>query len=339
MKLLAAVAVAWWGVAPPLLGQEAPGGKRFIIIDDDLGMLKSEVRRAGSYVMPWIPVTDPDGGLELIYALRDPRVELLGVTCTMGCSTTEVCLHSVQRILELAGRSDLPVRRGADSPAELGRETPAARFLVDTVRARPGEVEIVATAPLTNIATALMLEPELPRYWKALYIGTGEFLGALGEPSDAYLVRWFGYQDLNLNVDPAAARYVLEHGGDFYLYPNEIMDDARLTWSDRRRLAQSGSALGEWVAAELRPAFYTLGLINAVRGHPGLFLHGVIPLALALDPDLAEPPRELRVAIERRRLGGYIFTVTEDRGIPSRVVYLHLRDSETVTARMRERCF
>ena len=319
------------------IGPESPA-RRLLILDDDVGMLKAEVKKAGSYVAPWLKVTDPDGGIELLYALRDPGIELLGVTCTMGCSTTAVCLHATRRILELAGRTEIPVLHGADSPTDLGRETEAAHFIIETVMAHPGQVEIVATAPLTNLATALMLEPRLPQYWKALHVGTGEFLGALGERSDAYLGRFVGYKDLNINVDPEAARYVLEHAGDFILYSNEIMDDARFTHADRKALRRAGTPLARFVADEVGPAFHTLGLVNALRGEPGLFLHGVIPLALALEPDLAEPPIELRVAMAKRRLGGYIFAISEDPAIPARKLYVRLSDPATLEQRSRERC-
>ncbi|OGP59697.1 MAG: hypothetical protein A2V67_02795 [Deltaproteobacteria bacterium RBG_13_61_14] len=325
---------------PPALAQVGPDSPapRLLIIDDDVGMLKAEVKKAGTYPASWLPVTDPDGGLELLYALRDPGVEVLGITCTMGCSTTEVCRHAARRILELAGRSEVPVLRGAASPKELGQPTEAARFIVDAVMSRPGQVEIVATAPLTNIATALMLEPRLPRNWKALHLGTGEFLGALGERSDAYLGRFVGYQDLNINVDPEAARYLLAHGGDFILYPNEVMDDARFARADRKLLKNAGTPLATFVADELGPAFHTLGIVNALRGEPGLFLHGVIPLAVAIEPDLAEPPIEMRVTMERRRFGGYIFAESEDPAVPSRKLYVRLHDPATLEKRLRERC-
>jgi purine nucleosidase len=343
MRLAALVILILSSIAcplPPAWAQVGPDSlaPRLLIIDDDVGMLKAEVKKAGTYPAPWLPVTDPDGGLELLYALRDPAVEVLGITCTMGCSTTEVCMHAARRILELAGRSEVPVLRGAASPKELGQPTEAARFIVDAVMSRPGQVEIVATAPLTNIATALMLEPRLPRNWKALHLGTGEFLGALGERSDAYLGRFVGYQDLNINVDPEAARYLLAHGGDFILYPNEIMDDARFTGADRRALKKAATPLALYVADELGPIFKTLGVLNGRGLGTVMYLHGVIPLAVALQPDLAEPPLELRVTMERRRFGGYIFAESEDPAVPSRKLYVRLHDPATLEKRLRERC-
>lgn len=316
----------------------AEASPRLVIIDDDLGMMRSMVKKAGSFQAPWLPVTDPDGGLELIYALRDPRIQVLGVTCSMGCSTTEVCMASAKKILALLGREEVPVLRGAESPADLGKPTEASRFIINTVMSHPGQVEIIATAPLTNLATAIMHEPCLPDNWRALHVGTGEFWGELGERSDAYLFRFTGYQDLNINVDPAAAKYVLEHAGFFHLYPNEIMDDASLTPAHWRELKKSDSELANWVASEIKPALFLGATLGRVAGYRGLYLHGVIPLAAAIDPDLAEEPVMLRVKMTKRRVGGWTFTVSDDPEVPLRPVYVRLKDPAALERTMLERC-
>ena len=316
----------------------APASPRLFIIDDDTAMLKREVRRAGVYAAPWMPITDPDGGLELIYALREPGVKVLGITCAMGCSTTQVCMDSVKRILELTGNTEVPVLRGADSPADLGQPTDAARFIIATVMANPGQVEIIATAPLTNIATALMLEPKLPQNWKMLHLASGEFLGALGPRSDAVLGRYVGYKDMNLNVDSKAAQYVLDHADNFIIYPNEIMDDARFTRADRRALKKAGTPLALFVAEETAPVLHTLGLVNALSGHPGIYLHGVIPAAIAFEPSLAEAPTELRVVMRPHKIGGFSFAINQDVSVPARPVYVRLLDPQTVETRLLERC-
>lgn len=318
-------------------GAEAAGAERLIIIDDDLAMLKHEVARDGTYMAPWLKITDPDGGLELIYVLREPGVRVLGVTCAMGCSSTRVCMESAKKILELAGHPEIPVLEGARSAADLGKPTEAARFIIDMVMGHPGQVEIIATAPLTNIATALMLEPCLTKNWKALHFATGEFMGALGEKSDAYPLRYF-YHDLNINADPEAARYVLDRGGDFPIYPNEIMDDAWLTRADLRALKQADTPLARLVADELNPFFSVVSTVGRLVGFRGLNLHGVIPAAMAFDPSLAEPPRMLRVTMVPAKSGGFAFALTNDPAVPLRPVYTKLKDPQKVQAAMIERC-
>jgi len=324
--------------AQPGAGPEADAfarPARLVIIDDDVGMLRKEVLKQGIYQAPWFKFTDPDGGLELIYALREPRIKILGITCTMGCSTTDVCMKSVKKILDLTGRTDVPLFRGADTPSQLGQPTEAAKFIIDTVMSHPGEVEIIATAPLTNIATALMLEPRLARNWKMLHLATGEFMGRLGELSDGARFSKTGlYQDLNISVDPEAIRYVLERGENFIVYPNEVMDDAVLTGADRKALNQAGTPLSKWVASEV----WHMVLAGKVTGLEGMGLHGVIPVAIAIDPSLAEPAMEIRISLDYLKPSGNYFAVSNDPKIPARPVYARLRDPVTIEKQMLERC-
>jgi purine nucleosidase len=309
--------------------------QRLVVVDDDTAMAKGMVARQGVYPAPWIPVTDPDGGLEMIYLLREPTISVLGISCTMGCSTTDVCMASIHKLLELTGRTDVPLVRGATAPQELGKPTDAARFIIDAVMTHPGEVEIIATAPLTNIATALMLEPRLPANWKMLHLATGEFWGTLGKWSDgARLSWWTGYQDMNINVDVAATRYVLSHAGaNMRIYPNEIMDEAFLTRADRSALQQAGTRLSTWVATET----WLMGTLEGVV-MPGLALHGVVGAAVAIAPELAEPPRSLRIQLKERGRNGFIFESTNDPQVMAYPVYAKLHDAMTIERRLVERC-
>ncbi len=314
------------------------GAERLFIIDDDVGMLKEGVRDAGPYHMQWAPITDPDGGLEVIYALREPSIQVLGITCTMGCSSMEVCMNSVDKIKGLLGEEDVPVLKGAESPEQLGEPTDAALFIINQVMSNPGEVEIVATAPLTNIATAVMLEPCLPMNWKALHVGTGEFMGALGEQSDAYHFRYLGYEDMNINVDPEAAAYLLERGGDFFIYPNEVMDDASFTPAHLRGLRDAGTPLSSWIADEIKTQLWLGAVFGRLAGYKGLYLHGVIPLAVAIDPGLARPPQELKVQMEQRKQGGHVFAKSVEPETPARPVYVQLANPEVIEERLLQRC-
>ena len=107
----------------------------------------------------------------------------------------DVTTRNALRLLELAGRDDIPVVRGASSPlvreflnpptlvhgddglgdagftddpdSELAH-TRAAQFIVEAVMSRPGEVTLVPIGPLTNIAMALKLEPRIVRRPSAL---------------------------------------------------------------------------------------------------------------------------------------------------------------------------
>ncbi len=338
---LFAAGPAWEeNVSEPGSGVERKGGPRLVIIDDDVGMLWKGVLKDGVYQAPWFKVTDPDGGIQLIYALREPKIKILGITCAMGCSSTDVCMKSARKILELTGRTDVPLLKGADNPDELGIPTEASDFIIRTVMGNPGKVEIIAAAPLTNIATAMMLEPRLARNWKRLHLFTGDFIGALGEPSDGAKGASFGYKDMNINVDPEACRYVLEHGGVFPVYPNEIMDDLVITRQDRMLLKKADTPLSRWVADELRimTFFYDSSAGEKLAEDRGWPPHGAIGQAVAIDPRLAEPPLEVRIEMAYRDSGGWYFKASDDPSIPLRPVFLQVKDPETIKQGIMDRC-
>lgn len=68
-----------------------------------------------------VPNHDVDDGLALLYVLGCPEVDLLGVTCSFGNSTQDTVYRNTRRLLQEWGRGDIPVFRGADSPAPLAR--------------------------------------------------------------------------------------------------------------------------------------------------------------------------------------------------------------------------
>ncbi len=298
--------------------------ERLIIIDDDVGFYKDGVWKQGHYFSKWIKLTDPDGGLELIYGLREPNVRILGITIMMGVAPTSTCVQAAKNVLKVLGRSKIPVLKGARSPSDLGKETEAARFIIDQVKKNPGKVEIVATGPLTNIATAMRLEPELPKLWRCLHFATGEFRRTLGETSDLYGMLLLGVPDLNINVDVKATNYVLKHGGAFPIYCNEIMDDIIFNRRDYNQVLNAKTSIGNYVAYELK-------VINFIYNHmiplgKGLIPHGVVPIALALDPTYKSEWIESAVVMKSYGYQGFAFELSDDPKLPKHKVHFKLSD-------------
>jgi purine nucleosidase len=132
--------------------------------------------------------TGIDDSLALLYACASPEAEILAVTCCSGnVEATDVARNTLA-VLELAGRVDIEVAIGRPVPLiralEITPEThgphgighavlpPPSRtvsdrhgvdVIVETARARPGEVTLVTLGPLTNLACAILREPEVPR--------------------------------------------------------------------------------------------------------------------------------------------------------------------------------
>ena len=133
--------------------------------------------------------TDPgiDDAMAIFYALESPELDVVGLTTVFGNHHVEVCTENALNLLDIAGRSDIPVAQGSGRPLAQTYPGPAghvhgddgagnlflapsehrplatsaAQFIVDTVMAAPGEITLVPIGPLTNIALALMLEPRL----------------------------------------------------------------------------------------------------------------------------------------------------------------------------------
>ena len=136
-------------------------------------------------------ILDVDTGVDdmvaLLYAAASPEVDLIGATCVTGNIHVDRVTRNTLVVLELAGLPDVEVARGAAQPLVqawepfpvvhgekgLGAFTPdppagepsgrdAVSLIVEEAHRRPGEVLLVATGPLTNIALAVAREPKLP---------------------------------------------------------------------------------------------------------------------------------------------------------------------------------
>ncbi len=179
---------------------------------------------------PIIIDTDPgvDDTMAILFALRSPELKVVGLTTVYGNSYVDVTTRNALRVLELAGCDDIPVARGAEGPLLRRYSDPptfvhghdglgdagvaaepkrgvhrlnAAEFIVETVRARPGEITLVPIGPLTNIALALKLEPRLAQWVKQVVVMGGTF-GAPGNVSPV--------AEANIWNDPEAAAIVLD---------------------------------------------------------------------------------------------------------------------------------
>lgn len=90
-----------------------------------------------------VPGRDVDDGLAPLYLLGCPEVELLGITCTYGNNQLDTVYHNTLRLLREWGHEDIPVKKGAASPAD--RRSDAAKFPAKNARDHCGELRVLAT--------------------------------------------------------------------------------------------------------------------------------------------------------------------------------------------------
>jgi len=96
-----------------------------------------------------------DDGLAIAYLLNKPEVELVGITTVFGNRTYDH-KYTVRQLKE-AGRTDIPLYKGAQGPNE--RPAEAAVFLAETAAEFPGEITIIAAGPLANLQAASEIDP------------------------------------------------------------------------------------------------------------------------------------------------------------------------------------
>src|SRR5437660_1721448 len=144
--------------------------------------------------------TDPgvDDAFALLLAMRSPELKIEAITAVAGNVPLELTLPNALRMVEIAGRADIPVAAGARRPLlrrlvtaayahgenGLGGAVfpepkikpvaePAAVFIRQILRNYPGQVTLIPVGPLTNIATALTADPELARMVRGIVMMGG----------------------------------------------------------------------------------------------------------------------------------------------------------------------
>src|SRR5438128_5868529 len=132
--------------------------------------------------------TDPgvDDALALLLAMRSPELKIEAITPVAGNVPLDFTLPNALRMVEIAGRTDIPVAAGAKVPLMRRLVTaqyahgenglggavfpepklkpapePAAEMIRQIVRKYPHEVSLITLGPLTNVAAALSLDGEL----------------------------------------------------------------------------------------------------------------------------------------------------------------------------------
>jgi purine nucleosidase len=177
-----------------------------IILDTDLAM--------------GAPGSDIDDGFALALAVGDPDIDLRLVTTVSGNTDAVTATTLTLELLDRLGSPRVGVHQGATRAllypasrfgrlpdgvsARTGHPVHAANAMVDLVRARPGEITLVAVGPLTNVALAILLDAEFAPSLQSLVIMGGVFAQTTGFAAMP--------GEFNIWSDPHAARIVLQSG-------------------------------------------------------------------------------------------------------------------------------
>ena len=248
---------------------------------------------------PIILDCDPghDDAIALLLALASPELDLLGVTTVYGNQTLEKTTANVLRVLELAGRSDVPVAAGSEAPlerelvvaahvhGESGLDGPtlpppsvapvstdAVSWIAQAVAGSAAPVTLVPTGPLTNVASYLRAHGT-EGLERIVLMG-----GAIAEGNMTPAA------EFNVWTDPEAAQIVFDAELDVTMIGLDVTHKAVTGPDVQRRLRESGS-IGVFVAELVD--FFTV-YHRQTYGWDGAPIHDAVAVAHLLRPGLVE---------------------------------------------------
>lgn len=250
-----------------------------------------------------VPGANIDDGLALALAIAAPQLSLEMITTVAGNTPVEIGYAVAQDLVHQLALP-IPVYRGAaralkedprpwrekldhgvdhhglrqlwaDVPAPptyQAEKSLAPEAIGELICNHPGEITLVATGPLTNVAIALQHYPQLVHAVKNIVIMGGVF----NVP---------GYRkDTNFSLDPEAAHAVLTCGAPMTLVPLDVTTQTQLLHTDLDQLAMTNNALSRYLVQTIRP---WLTYSMQTRNLPGCWIHDVLTIAWLLDPTLS----------------------------------------------------
>jgi purine nucleosidase len=255
--------------------------------------------------------TDPGVDDALAILMAHAHADIAGLSIAAGNVGIEHTVRNARILMDLVGAA-VPVFAGCPSPlvrapeedaafvhgkdgfGDVGFPDPraaaaeeqAALALLRLTRERPGELTLVALAPLTNLALALRLDPSLPQRVKRLVVMGG---AVTGHGNTGKIPAEF-----NVGFDPEAAHVVFESFPQF-----DLVD-----WEATLRHAFDEDEFDGWLAAGDRRAeffgqvFRTARAFNTSRKRRGIIAADALAMAVAIDPGIVTRSEERHVGVE-----------------------------------------
>jgi inosine-uridine nucleoside N-ribohydrolase len=205
----------------------APAKPELVIFDTDIG-------------------DDIDDVFALGLALSSPEFKIVGITSAWG--DTALRSRMIDRVLCETGRSDIPVLTGvathrkdaaefsqapwakAGLPHKAHGSDDAVAFILEQARTHPGEITLIAVAPLTNIGAAIDRDPAAFRKLKRVVLMGGSVLRGY-DADNAPGVATKPMAEYNIAMDPPAAQKLFQSGVPIYMMP---LDSTQIAFDSQR---------------------------------------------------------------------------------------------------------
>lgn len=258
-----------------------------------------------------------DDSMAIVMAVKSEALDVLAVTTVNGNYPVEVTSKNARKVLELLDSTEIPVARGMANPmirkspsdpfthgedgqAEANLPEPAMELsemdavdlIIRLVKENPGEVTLISTGPMSNIAMAMTKAPEIKEMIPEIVAISGAFglndYAFLNATGDTPQSEW------NVYVDPEAAKLVYESGVKLVALGLDVATyfDVNFSEKDIQKLE----------ASDKREAAFLLNAIRFVNGRGFEAYCTVIDcmaVAYAIDSSLVET-MEAHVGVETK---------------------------------------
>lgn len=272
---------------PVTTGQPVGGGQAVVAGQQQLAILDTDIG------------DDIDDAFALALVLKSPEIKLLGVTTEFG--DTELRARLLDRYLAAVGRTDLPVEAGKPTPhsnvftqeAYAEREPDrkhgdGVQFLLDTIKAHPSEITLIAIGPLVNVGEAIKRDPGTFRKLKRVVMMGGSIYRGYdhdGRQNSTPAAEW------NIARDPAGAKALLASGVPVFMMPLDSTQ-IHLEAPDQQRIFSLGSPLTDQLTL-----LYHQWAAHNEQHSPTPVLYDPVAATYAVRPDLC-PARPMRLEVD-----------------------------------------
>lgn len=268
--------------------------------------------------------TGSDDAVAIMTAILSPDIQVEAVCSVAGNKDIDKTTENTLRVIELLG-ADLPVYRGCEQPlvkflrgdrlpptktnikGEVDGEVvqmhadyldlpeatthemgvPAPVFYLDYLRKITEPITIVAVGPLTNLAMALMLDPEIVNQVKQIVIMGGGYQVANVTPTAEFNI-WF---------DPEAAQKVLNCGAKIIFVPLDATHAACISIDDCKRLREIDTKASRFAAELIEQRILAHNAFQPLAVPDAAAVHDALAVCSLIDPTVLKDLRHVHCDI------------------------------------------
>lgn len=278
-------------------------------------------------------IIDADPGIDdmaaILMALASDKLQVEAITTVFGNASVEQCTLNTLRILEAAGRADIPVYQGvgrtltyhepfysphihgddgignidAPLPTTRAQERHAVPELIERVLASPGEITLMAIGRQTNVALAVSIEPRFAESVAEIVV----MGGSIHEPGNISPLA-----TANIGGDPEAADAVYRSGARVTQVGLDVVNKFEVSGERQQRVWDAGTPAAKMLEAATRFINQAYRRDNRLLNSDGVMYSDLSPMAYAIAPELFEC-RPMYVRVEAQGEFSRGFTVADLR--------------------------